>query len=757
MPSMMSKPLRRFLPDLVLTVLVLGGLALLFGDLLFHPNRYLFSSGGDGLKNYFTAVWAVRYDRGWWFSGMNYPFGEHLTYTDAQPLLVWFLRALQDLGLPVDGRVPGIMNLLMMLSLLPAAWFTRRIGKHYGLPEWLAIWTALVVVFLSPQILRWQGHYALGYACFVPMVWWMILVMRKATGAGSFDPKQAAARSLTSWLWMLAIMAVITGFGFLHLYYLLIGMMMLGAYAVVLAVTRPREIATSVRAVCAGVGAFVLIYLFLDLTDGVSDRTTAPFGFLFYRASPETVFYSASSPFLHVLKPWIHFPAEEAEGLGYVGLPGLLLAIFAIPVLAFLLIRSLRHRQVPFGFTRATRFGDLWIWAIAGLGILMVAMALPFRWGLEHWLDYVAPLKQFRSPGRLVFVFYHIWTMLAAVVLYRLFRLLSRRGPGLAGWVVIVLLMGCWTVEAVRHSQSIRRNMNQPNVFLEGRFTRNLLEVGVAPDDFQAFLTLPFYHMGSEKLYVEKGTGSLAWGMQAACETGIPLLNVMMSRTSVSQTLSTTSLVSRYGPEPGFVDMLDQRPVLLLINGPRRDIRLSVREQALLNLADSIYSGPDYSLWSLRPALFNRDIEPLTDPADGRKGVLLYDGFEQGQEPGLFGKAEFHQDGPWVLGTASVKPEWAVVATGKARPDTVVEISLWTKAYLQCSSFPDILLEWLDNQDRVLWSGYIITKQSTDVQPGWVQASRKLEPMPGGVKLRITAQGQCIGVDGLLVQAVPAE
>ena len=32
----------------------------------------------DAIKNYFGTLWAVRYDSGYWFTGANYPVGEHL-------------------------------------------------------------------------------------------------------------------------------------------------------------------------------------------------------------------------------------------------------------------------------------------------------------------------------------------------------------------------------------------------------------------------------------------------------------------------------------------------------------------------------------------------------------------------------------------------------------------------------------------------------------------------------------------------------
>jgi|GEM_PF-829687 len=792
----MNRPRNRNLsPDVWLTALLLGVMVLLFGDLFWHPNHYLFATGGDGLKNYFTAAWAVRYDEGLRFTGMNYPYGEHITYTDAQPLLVGLLRALQGLGLSLNGRVPGVLNALMLFSLLPAAWCLRRIGRHYGLPQGMAIAMALLVVLLSPQIHRWQGHYALGYTCFVPMLWWGMLRLR------------ASGRP---WFWTLALLVLVAGFGLVHLYYLMIGAFALWTYAgasVLLGALRPgfagvpggrawnewvagapatrrraaapatgfgapgtgiSTTATALRAGGAGVGAFVLVYLFLQWTDLTPDRPAAPFGFTFYRASLKTVFFSASSPVLGFLKARVNIAPEQAEGLGYVGLPGVLLVFW----LALRLLRRLGGslRAMAAGTSGAWRRfrtslmpllpDDLAVWVISALLLLFLAMALPFRWGLEHWLDYVAPLKQFRSPGRLVFVFYPIWAVFAALMMQRWYRAMAKRGKALPAVVVLLLLYGAWTAEAVAHARHFRRTVVEPNTLAGQTFTLALKNAGHSPEQFQAMLTLPFYHMGSEKLYIDKGNSAMGWGMQAAYQTGIPLINVMMSRTSLAQTLATTSLVSRYGPEPGFLEKLDNRPVLLLINrafsDPRLDTRFSDRERALILAADTVYLGPDFSLWSLDPVLFREGAVPLTDPAQEQQGVLGYASFEGGSESGLFGRAETRPAGPWVLAEVPMPEDLQPEANHTNSQDSV-EVSLWLKAYLEHSSFPDVLLEWLDADRLPLWSGYIITKQTLDVQPGWVRASRVLERMPEAAFLRITVEGVQITVDGLLVQRFGAD
>src|SRR4051812_35207730 len=80
--------------------LVLIGVSLVvtgcnYWSLVSSINEVLVSTSGDGIKNYFTFIYHAKNDPGILnFEGMNYPFGEHIVYTDCQPILSTLLRYL---------------------------------------------------------------------------------------------------------------------------------------------------------------------------------------------------------------------------------------------------------------------------------------------------------------------------------------------------------------------------------------------------------------------------------------------------------------------------------------------------------------------------------------------------------------------------------------------------------------------------------------------------------------------------------------
>src|SRR4051812_26014633 len=73
---------------LLITVLFAAGLTIFtLSYLVTRPGHVVTALGGDGAKNIFTYLYHSMYGKGYWFEGMNYPYGEHITYTDGQPLL----------------------------------------------------------------------------------------------------------------------------------------------------------------------------------------------------------------------------------------------------------------------------------------------------------------------------------------------------------------------------------------------------------------------------------------------------------------------------------------------------------------------------------------------------------------------------------------------------------------------------------------------------------------------------------------------
>lgn len=150
-----------------LPVIILTSIILYFftSDYIFNLNSRYFSSGGDGLKSYYCAWYHAEYDQTMQhFEGMNYPWGESISFTDGQPPVTNFIKWIDNHLFPCAQFMPGVFNVLMLLSILFSAIILFLILKKYKMPDWYATLVAIGIALLSPQMGRMPGHFSLSWA-----------------------------------------------------------------------------------------------------------------------------------------------------------------------------------------------------------------------------------------------------------------------------------------------------------------------------------------------------------------------------------------------------------------------------------------------------------------------------------------------------------------------------------------------------------------------------------------------------------------
>ena len=118
---------------IVITVVFLLVFALCMPELFFNLNNTLISATGDGIKNYYTVLYHIKYGSGFWFKGFAYPYGELLNFTDGQPALAYPLSLLTKAGVPVANYSLAILNGSMLLSVIVCAWFLYLIFLRINL------------------------------------------------------------------------------------------------------------------------------------------------------------------------------------------------------------------------------------------------------------------------------------------------------------------------------------------------------------------------------------------------------------------------------------------------------------------------------------------------------------------------------------------------------------------------------------------------------------------------------------------------
>lgn len=743
---------------LLVTLLVFGLiLNRWFGPVLRHPTEYLFEPHGDGLKNYYTLSYYLRYDTGTHFTGMNYPFGEHVVFTDNQPLVAFLGRVAQHLGAPVAANAVGILNLLLLLSQFLTVTLLYLIGRRALLPGWFAGALAILLVLLSPQQDRLLGHYALAYSFVFPAIWYCWL------RAISFDERHVRR-------WAAFYVLVTTLAALLHPYHLLLGTTFASFSLLVWWLRAPKQHAPAAgtphshlawpRLLLAVVLPLLLFQGWLGLTSSVHDRPASPYGFLVYHATWQGVFLPAHGPLRTFWQAAFHSEDPIGEGTAYVGLVATLIALLVVVRLLAYLRRGQWRRALHPAEPAALQASG---WA--AVMVLLFACAYPFRWGLEGLVPYLGPLRQFRGLGRFAWVFYYVFGIYAGFYLHLLFRYLRQRRAAPVAWGLLGLAVAVWGTEGWLHfSDRARQTRASPQGLVLNNpaqpFTERLALGSRTATDFQAILPLPYYHVGSEKIDIFRSGEANEQSMVASLELHLPLATAMLSRTSTSQSLALVQLLSNPLLPKALLEQLPSaKPFLIVATHEVRE----PTELALLAQAHLLFDSPSLALYELPLTAF-----ASTGPAAAARFAARRDSLRPGPDGLLLAGAGAnaplavqHLDFAGQLGSdIALSPPGALHTRGlhellraslPAVDTAGYEVSIWCWARAG-AALPALYVQQPAADGSLLALGEAIGTRSTDVAGDWVRLSAIVHPRPDGGPVRVALAGDDYVADELLVR-----
>ncbi len=510
-------------PSLPFFLLTLGVLFVLFhfhGHVLRTSNSVLLSAEGDGLKNYFTYVWHVAHDEdALTYRGSNHPFGEHVFYTDGNPVLAWVVRML-----PFGERYAvGILNLSLLLGLLLCAWVLYALLREFELPPWAAAIGGFSILLLQPQLTRMSGHLSLAHAWMIPLAWWCLLRSLKST---------------MPWRWTFFGLLVSTIAYLTHPYMgLMIGFFQGSLLALVVISewrSRWKDVAFLLRGVVL-VGLPVLLFLIL-LNSGAehADRPASPGGADLYATRFLSLIVPTNAPLGTPLNEFFKYEALEWEARCYLGLSSILMLVVigAVQIGKWTWRGGLRSRMDLVGLSFA-----------AGFIVLLFAMG-EFT-GLLG--ERIPLLKQFRGMGRFAWVFWYACAVFCTVRLYHYLFAVDRSVRRSVATLVFTLVVGLYAVEGWGHQElSSRTTGHGTNVFKEEQLSGPLTDLVIAAREASAvaIIPLPFIHTGSEYYTRDSRPGVMTLNCPLAFHTALPLIAGITSRTSLAETRDHLALLS---------------------------------------------------------------------------------------------------------------------------------------------------------------------------------------------------------------------
>lgn len=510
---------------------MIGFFLYLFYPIILRPNAYFFGSSGDGLKNYFSFTYYVQNNHSWTnFEGMNYPFGESVFYTDGHPLLAVIIKGIGYLFPSILSHSVGIINLLLLASLIVTVVYLFKIIRHFSIHPTIALFGAFAITLLSPQNGRLSAHYALAYSCAIPMIiYFLILYYEKIK------------------CWKNGIIISLLCFVFFetHAYLGVIcaGIVLLFAFTLGVKNSIKKEsIRQSLWLFLIGIIPIVLFFSIVKLTDQHSGRTTNPWGIYENHAELSTLFLPyitenmiAVFPFLKgILQPW--------EGRAYIGFGTIITLIILLIRFVYFRIKSKENsqqqKQIPAVFNYLL---------ICSVVLLLFSLFIPFRFGYDDLLEQVAIIKQFRAIGRFVWPFYFVATLLYIIIggkIYQYYQLKNNNKTAFfIGFLFPFLLFfeghDSFVEQAklLSLTQSIYSNdplskQSQPNFST------------LPANKYQAILTLPYYTFGSDNLGINGSDKVYKWSFKAAQELKLPLLESYLTRLSIGESKMSMQLMS---------------------------------------------------------------------------------------------------------------------------------------------------------------------------------------------------------------------
>ena len=724
----------------LLTVVTAVLLFMLFRPVLQHPNSILFSKSVDPLKSYFNFSYYLKFDSGIRHDGINYPYGDHLQYINSHPVYVSLLKLVDKHVYPVANYGVGILNLTMIFSFLLGMPFLFLILRRFKMPAWYAFFSAMVIGFLTPQFDRIHGHFEMVYWFFIPMFWYLLIRFRE-------NEKPIL------WGGLLVLSGTIGGF--ISAYYVAFYFIFLvGVLLSDLWLNRKQlkqQIKPVFHLLLVAAVPLLLVRGLVSATDWVDDRPDNPYGFYVYHANLFSIFLPSNFPFKQLISNYIDL-GFQWEGRAFVGLPATLVAISLALLAPIAWIRKRRPDWSFFFKHKAFR-----PYLLTGSLILLFSMCFPFKWGFGFLLELLPPVRQFRALGRFSWIFYYIFTIYSATLIFQLFEKLKARNGKRPAYLLLIAVFVSWGMASKYNVERATRGLFNENDKLtsnDDEFLKRFDDAQVDYQQFQAILSLPFASTCGDKLLFENGMTALSEAMKCSHHTGIPLVQSFSPRLSFSQALSSIQLLADSAIRKTRLDDMNEKPLLLICTKQK----LNEQEQWLQGQAQVFWEDQYISMSRLPLSVFIEShlnwlsmVQDFTErfasettaiSTDRISDFVYYEDFETWPNKNTFtgAGALFKRRG-----------EMEILDQKLPLPAGAAQLSFWLAFDTHHYDMPQPVLKVWDEDGNMLSEMKLNNRQTHNVYQRWVQISTIFEVIPNA-RYQLIIRGKYMGVDDLLIR-----
>ncbi len=501
---------------------------------------------GDGMKNLFCFVEYIRNGSGLYISGLNYPYGEFISFTDNIPIFAVLFKWINDHIVSLLGYEHMIFYALVFVQWVVAAYVLFLVFVRLKVFPLFSILSALGILLLSPQFHRMSPHPSLSFIILIALFFLFSIHI--------FLDRKSKKNSV--YLFLLVFFST-----FVHIYFLFLFLVFGGFILLISLIKKEHKIFLffSIPLFLGAAGAYSTI----KFLDAGKDRATKSTGLGIYNSNFEGTFYPNYGRMHSIIKKLSRTQYEpDGEKKNYLGVHNVLFGLVSLVLFVINLFR--KNKKKLFISKRVMLYifwPAIWCW-IYSLGIVNDLQRSVFP-------DLQTPLDQFRVLARLSWMTYVALSIVTMTWFYHKVQAMLLSGKIVLAYGLTVLSFGIWSMEGRANMASelkiLRKGYDSPVFMKQPRLLDILEKQGMHPSDFQATLSFPLTNIGSEKI---KGEAEGEWFMNypymCRLHLGLPTIGLALSRTSLRQACNLSQLLADPLIKKERLDDMDPRPILLL-------------------------------------------------------------------------------------------------------------------------------------------------------------------------------------------------
>ncbi len=560
-------------------------LSIVYNSAFFHPNRYFFTSNRDGIKNYYNYAWHIKNDSSFFqLTGMSYPYGETLLMEDSLPFFSNSLKIITYIFPSANNNLIGILNFMLLFSLVIGSLFTYLILLRFSIPPLLSAISANAVCIMSSQflLLNPAGHWGLSFICFFPIGWYLLIRF--------FENKNQIR-----WSFLIAINILIWTYthvylGFILLFFTLLVHLFKGIFEFKSYIKKPLNFLYFCIQILLPV---FLIFSLILMTDNHPDRIDMPF-FTDYTAS----FYSVFTPFISPFKPLYNFFFDLSiqkkqpwcQIGNYIGLTSNIAIIIFFALSIYYFLNKKKNKILNF------LPSGMLLYIIASLVLLLYSMAIPIKYLPHSFINMFPLIKQFSALGRFAWAFYYVITVFSIVFFH---KLLYKK---LWGKILVFAMVLLYVLEGSSyHLKESKDIIKSKNDFNKNYLTeeQNSLLNKIDKNNFQAILPIPYYFKFNLPFAGSRSDSSIYSSMIASYHSGLPIISTYLSRPSVSESMNIFKQMMPYPYRIMIPQVVaDGRNIAVIVHVADSNL-LNENEKVILKKCSVLLKTKHYTIYNL--------------------------------------------------------------------------------------------------------------------------------------------------------------